>query len=127
MTARGHIGYKKSVLAQLKINASAIVVLDKTEILKRKKNLCHHEGDFSLQAEYFFFEASHGKSLCDVIGGAVKRLLINENLQKCFKNPRNFEERVFNFCRENISNFFFTFLLKRNLQNERLNLKNRFS
>ncbi len=30
-------------------------------------NLCHHEDDFGLAAEWNFFANSHGKSLCDGI------------------------------------------------------------
>ena len=36
-------------------------------------NLCSHKEDFSIKAERIFFATSHGKSLCDGIGGAVKR------------------------------------------------------
>ena len=35
-------------------------------------NLCLHKEDFSIKAEWIFFETSHGKSPCDGIGGAVK-------------------------------------------------------
>ncbi|XP_071951916.1 uncharacterized protein [Antedon mediterranea] len=38
-------------------------------------NLCHHQEDFGLDAEWNFFATSHGKSACDGIGGTVKRLV----------------------------------------------------
>ena len=37
-------------------------------------NLCHHESDFGLDAEWNFFATSHGKGPCDGVGGIVKRL-----------------------------------------------------
>ena len=43
---------------------------------KNKKiviNVCHHENDFSLLAEWNFFASSHGKNSCDGIGGTTKR------------------------------------------------------
>ena len=36
-------------------------------------NLCHKE-DFGFFAEWNFFATSHGKSVCDRIGGTAKRL-----------------------------------------------------
>ena len=34
-------------------------------------NLCYHEEDFGIKAEWHFFATSHGKSPCDGIGGTV--------------------------------------------------------
>ncbi|CAH0561706.1 unnamed protein product [Brassicogethes aeneus] len=44
---------------------------------KNKKNflnVCLHEEDFGVSAEWNFFATSHGKGPCDGIGGALKRL-----------------------------------------------------
>ena len=38
-------------------------------------NLCYHEEDFGVKAEWHFFATSHGKSPCDGIGGTIKRLV----------------------------------------------------
>ena len=35
-------------------------------------NLCHHQQDFSMDAEWVFFETSHGKSSYDVVGKFLK-------------------------------------------------------
>ena len=35
-------------------------------------NLCHHQQDFSMNADWIFFAISHGKSPCDSVGGFVK-------------------------------------------------------
>ena len=38
-------------------------------------NLCHHQQDFNMDAEWIFFATSHGKSPCDGVAGFVKRTL----------------------------------------------------
>ena len=35
-------------------------------------NLCHHEEDFGISAEWHFSATAHGKGTCDGLGGAVK-------------------------------------------------------
>jgi hypothetical protein len=45
-------------------------------------NLSHHEADFGVPAEWHFHPTSHGKNLCDGIGGTVKRLAYRASLQK---------------------------------------------
>ena len=37
-------------------------------------NLCNHNKDFGINAEWHFFPTAHGKSPCDGVGGTVKRL-----------------------------------------------------
>lgn len=32
-------------------------------------NLCMHDADFNIKAEWHFFATSHGESTCDGIGG----------------------------------------------------------
>ena len=41
---------------------------------KNFSNLCHHELDFSVKAEWHFSATSHGKGACDGLGGTVKHL-----------------------------------------------------
>ena len=48
---------------------------------KNFTNLCHHNHDHGLDAEWNFFATSHGKSPCDGIGGTVKRLVARASLQ----------------------------------------------
>ena len=45
-------------------------------------NLCNHESDFGVPAEWHFFATSHGKGPCDGIGGTVKRLATRASLQR---------------------------------------------
>jgi hypothetical protein len=44
-------------------------------------NLCHHNTNFGINAEWHFFTTSHGKGPCDGVGGAIKRLAARFNLQ----------------------------------------------
>ena len=43
-------------------------------------NLCHHQADFGIEAEWHFLATSHGKSACDGLGGTVKRLAARASL-----------------------------------------------
>ena len=45
-------------------------------------NLCHHQQDFNMDAEWIFFATSHGKSPCDGVGGFVKRYVAKRSLQR---------------------------------------------
>ena len=45
-------------------------------------NLCLHESDFGIPAEWHFSATSHGKGACDGIGRTVKRLAARASLQR---------------------------------------------
>ena len=45
-------------------------------------DLCHHQQDFNMDAEWIFFATSHGKSRCDGVRGFVKRYVAKCSLQK---------------------------------------------
>ena len=44
-------------------------------------NLCKHEEDFGVCAEFYFFATSYGKYACDGIRGRVKRIITLESLR----------------------------------------------
>ena len=44
-------------------------------------NRCFHQQDHNLKAESNFLATNHGKSLCDGVGGTVKRLVANSSLK----------------------------------------------
>ena len=44
-------------------------------------NLCYHEIDHGIQAQWHFFTTSHGKSPYDGIGGTTKQLVARESLR----------------------------------------------
>ena len=76
---------------------------------KAFSNLCHHESDFGLDAEWNFFATSHGKSPCDGIGGTVKCLVGNASLQS-LQESINTLLKMFEWCRKNINAIEFIFV-----------------
>lgn len=46
------------------------------------KNLCCHQLDFDISAEWHFFPTAHGKGPCDGIGGCLKRMAKEASLRK---------------------------------------------
>lgn len=83
---------------------------------KNKKNfinLCYHNYDFHIEAEWNFFATSHGKGPCDGIGGTVKRLVSKASLQRVTSGHILDPETMFNFCKSNITGIVF-FYLKQN-------------
>lgn len=70
---------------------------------KNFANLCSHEADFGLMAEWHFFASCHGKSACDGIGGTLKRLARLASLQRHSNNQITSPEQLFNWARENVN------------------------
>jgi len=66
-------------------------------------NLMYHMEDFKVAAEWHFFPTSHGKGLCDGIGGTLKRLASRASLQK-INNPIRTPRELFNWATELLPN-----------------------
>ena len=49
-------------------------------------NLCLHEDDFGILAEWHFYATYRGKGACDGVGGSVKRLAARASLQKPYND-----------------------------------------
>ena len=49
-------------------------------------NLCNHQSDFQVAAEWHFSATSHGKGACDGLGGTVKRLATKASLQRPYED-----------------------------------------
>ncbi len=79
-------------------------------------NLCYHEQDFGVQAEWNFFATSHGKGPCDGVGGTVKRLAARASLQRAVesdKDPIMTPRQLYEFGRDSIQGILsFAILLK---------------
>lgn len=93
---------------------------------KSFKNLCEHKNDFSIDAEHSFFATSHGKSVCDGLGGTVKRTLRKASLQLPDDQQIKTASGVYNFCKEKIDNITFHFLDKTGVDLLRNKLEDRF-
>lgn len=70
-------------------------------------NICQHEKDFGLKAQWSFFATAHGKSPCDGIAGTVKRAASKASLQCIDTNHILDLHGLFNFCQENFTNIKF--------------------
>ena len=66
-------------------------------------NLCHHEEDFGLAAEWHFTATSHGKGACDGLGGTVKRLAARASLQRPYEQQIMTPRQLFDWASANIS------------------------
>lgn len=66
-------------------------------------NLCLHENDFGLAAEWHFFATAHGKNACDGVGGTTKREVTKKSLQSTTNNQILNAKDMFHFCSENLS------------------------
>lgn len=49
---------------------------------KNFKNICLHEKDFGVKAQWHFFPTSHGKGPCDGVGGMIKRKARDASIRK---------------------------------------------
>lgn len=90
-------------------------------------NLCYHELDFQVKAEWHFFATSHGKGPCDGIGGTVKRLAAKASLQRVFNNQIMTPRQLYEFGKENIEGIDFIFSTIDEWSEEQSLLAERFS
>lgn len=93
---------------------------------KNFANLCHHESDLGICAEWNFFATSHGKSPCDGIGGTVKRLAARASLQRPSGNQILTPTDLFAYCDKNVSGITFLFVSKEDIESARAVQEKRF-
>lgn len=90
-------------------------------------NLCLHEKDFQLKAQWSFFATSHGKTECDGIGGTVKRLARKESLQNPLEKQITSVSQLYEFCKARIEKITFLFISKEVVEQTRSALLSRFT
>ena len=92
-------------------------------------NVCNHENDHGLKAEWHFFATSHGKSPCDGIGGTVKRLVARASLQATVDHHILTAREMFKWCEEHIMGITFLFVTADDVQENstRFCLEDRYS
>ena len=73
-------------------------------------NLCFHGSDFPVDCEWNIFATSHGKSLCDGIGGTVKRVTARACLQKTISAHILTAEQMFKLYKEVIPSVNFVYI-----------------
>ena len=86
-----------------------MAVLPNTKNRKNFINLCFHEVDFGVRAEWHFFATSHGKGPCDGVGGTVKRLAARASLQRPYNDQILIPHQLFEFGQTEIKaiNFYY--------------------
>ena len=89
-------------------------------------NLCHHEEDFSIPAEWHFFATSHGKGPCDGVGGTVKRLAARASLQRPYDKQILTPHQLFEFAQSEIKGINFYYATVFEYEQESSMLEHRF-
>lgn len=89
-------------------------------------NLCHHQADFNISAEWNFFGTSHGKSPCDGIGGTAKRLAARASLQRPVENQILNPFDLFNFCNQHVAGIKFLYVPQEKIEGIRMVQEERF-
>lgn len=96
---------------------------------KNKKNflnLCYHESDFHLSAEWNFFATSHGKSACDGVGGTVKRLASKVSIQRPYEDQIMTPHQLFLWAESNIRGITVLWVPDSAVQDRKAKLADRF-
>ena len=75
----------------------------------RKKfiNLCLHQENFRVSAEWHFYATSHGKGACDGLGGTLKRLAARASLQQPYNDQIMTPRQLYNWAKVSIQNIHF--------------------
>lgn len=95
---------------------------------KNFSNLCHHTEDFDgVEAEWHFYATSHGKGVCDGVGGTVKRLATKASLQNPVNNQILTPLQLFEWGKENIPSVMFFYVTNNEYLLEEKNLEERFA
>lgn len=96
---------------------------------KNKKNfmnLCLHEKDFDLEAEWNFFATAHGKNACDGVGGTTKREVTKKSLQSTTNNQILNAKDMFSFCAENLKGITYFYVETEEIEKNETELEVRF-
>ena len=82
------ISFLKSTLSSFPVKIMYFSDGASSQYKNRKNfiNLCYHQADFGVSAEWHFSATSHGKGACDGLGGTVKRLAAKASLQRPYQD-----------------------------------------
>lgn len=89
-------------------------------------NICLHENDFGIKAEWHFSATSHGKGACDGVGGTVKRLAARASLQKPIEDQITTPLQLFEWAKANIPGTIFKYCSCTEYQQTKDMLEKRF-
>ena len=89
-------------------------------------NLCYHQNDFGVKAEWHFSATSHGKGACDGLGGTVKRLAARASLQRPYSDQLMTPRQLFDWACSNIPTAYFGYCSNGDYEREKISLEHRF-
>ena len=69
---------------------------------KNFANQLMHKKDFEMKAEWHFFATSHGKNVCDGVGGTIKRLAAHASLQRAIHYQILNPHQLYDFAKSDI-------------------------
>ena len=89
-------------------------------------NLCLHNHDFGIKAEWHFSATSHGKGACDGLGGTVKRLAAKASLQRQYEDQIMTPFQLYEWALKNIPSVTFMYCTIEEYEREKSFLEHRF-
>ena len=89
-------------------------------------NLCSHQADFGVPAEWHFSATSHGKGACYVLGGTVKRFATKASLQRPYEEQIMTPFQLYEWASSNIPGVSFDYCSVVEYNTESKDLERRF-
>ena len=89
-------------------------------------NLCNHESDVGIKAEWHFSATSHGKGACDGVGGTVKRLAARASLQRPYDEQIMTPLQLFEWASNSIPGIVFRYCSCVEYEETKVQLEARF-
>jgi hypothetical protein len=89
-------------------------------------NLCYHEVDFGVPAQWHFSATSHGKGACDGVGGTVKRLAAKASLQRPYDEQIMTPRQLFEWASSSIPSVTFEYCSTEQYERQKIFLEERF-
>jgi hypothetical protein len=88
-------------------------------------NLTYHQQDFNVPAEHHFFATSHGRGVCDAVGGTIKRTAVRASLQRIGGDHITTPRALFEFGKAKMSTVAFDYYDKADYKAEYRKLNSR--
>ncbi|KAF4527624.1 hypothetical protein B566_EDAN015427 [Ephemera danica] len=89
-------------------------------------NLSYHEEEYGVPAEWHHFGTSHGRGVCDAVGGSVKREVTRASLQRISDGHITTPQELYEFIRQHMPKIRFDFVSVQDFENEERFLKKRY-
>ncbi|KAF4530231.1 hypothetical protein B566_EDAN018372 [Ephemera danica] len=89
-------------------------------------NLTYHAEEFGVPAEWHHFGTSHGRGVCDAVGGSVKREVMRASLQRIHDGHITSPQALYDFVRQHMPKIKFDFVSIAEFKDEELILNKRY-